>query len=220
MNFVELEQVWRSPRNRPTAAQVEEMKLKFTDELRRRRRGLVMFLSVIIGVLAVLTGRMLWVVIAANGAGGAEGAAGGAAGGVGGTGAQIDVGREWGALVLLVLPWSAVFFFMREHLRQRRRHAQVPDSIRASLSALIDENRFARARLKWVAVLHGALLILLPLVVYQLRAVGKAGDEVLVPAFVLWPLISVGILLAMRYHDRRKLVPRQRELEAMLRSYE
>jgi peptidoglycan/LPS O-acetylase OafA/YrhL len=88
------------------------------------------------------------------------------------------------------------------------------------LSALLDEIAMARARLKVVASLHGATLVLLPLVVWQLRKTGKAGDEILWPAFVGWPLFAVGILVALWWYDRSRLRPRQRQLEALHREYE
>jgi hypothetical protein len=78
----------------------------------------------------------------------------------------------------------------------------------------------SRSRVKSAAILHGVILVLLPLVVWQLRAVGKAGDEILLPAFVLWPLLAAGILFAMYWHYTRKLLPRKRELEGLLKSYE
>lgn len=66
----------------------------------------------------------------------------------------------------------------------------------------------------------GAMALMMPLAVYQLRAVGKAGDEVLFPAFVLVPAFVVIEFLALRYYRRRKLYPRQLQLERILREYE
>lgn len=203
MNFAEIEHVWRSPHNRPTPAQLDREKQQFVADLRRRHRGFAIFIAVVIGVLTLVSARLVAQVVWA--APGAE---------------RIEVFREWGALVMLVLPWGAALFFLREYRRHRRRHAECGQSICASVRALLDENRLNRARLKWVAVLHGAFLLVLPVIVYQLRAVGKAGDEILVPAFVVWPIIAGGILLGLRFHDRRTLLPRKRELETLLSSYE
>jgi hypothetical protein len=73
---------------------------------------------------------------------------------------------------------------------------------------------------KIVLLLHGLVLLVLPVVVLQLRAAGKAGDEILVPALVLWPLLAAGIGGALLYYHRRRLLPRKRQLEALLAAYE
>jgi hypothetical protein len=76
----------------------------------------------------------------------------------------------------------------------------------------------ARARLV------GGLLVLstlaLAVVVHQLRAVGKAGDEILLPAFVIYPAYVVGVVVWTCVHFRRKVLPEKRRLEELLRSYE
>ena len=203
MNFAEIEHVWRSSHNRPSVEIVERDRLRFLAELERRNRGFVVFITLVIAVLAVITGRVI-----VNQIGAVTGAG------------RVDVMHEWGAFVMLGLPWLAVFFFLREHLRIRRRAATEGPSIRAGIRALLDETRFARLRLKWVAGMHGAVLVILPIVVFQLRAVGKAGDEILVPAFVIWPIIAAGILAGLWAHDRRKLRPREEQFRALLKAYE
>ena len=49
---------------------------------------------------------------------------------------------------------------------------------------------------------------------------GKAGDEILVPAFVLLPLLMLGVSGGMLWRDRQILGPRQRHLESLLASYD
>lgn len=203
MNFADIETLWRSPHNRPTPAQMEKIKMKFDTDLRRRRRGFMIFIALVIGVLSATTAALVVHALRAGPAG---------------TG--IDFSEEWGALVLLVLPWGAAILFLIQHRRHRMRYAEGEQTIGASVRALLDENRLGRVRLKWIGGLHGALLLVLPIVAFQLRAVGKAGDEILVPAFVLWPLIAAGILCGLAYYDRATLLPRKRELEVLLKSYE
>ncbi len=203
MNFAEIEHVWRSSHNRPSAEIIERDRRRFLAELERRNRGFVVFIAIVIGMLAVITGRAIVSQIGAAPGGG-----------------RVDFMNEWGAFLMLGLPWFAVFFFLREHRRARRRAATDGPSISAGIRTLLDEARFARLRLKWVAWLHGAVLAILPVVVFQLRAVGKAGDEILLPAFVIWPLIVAGILVGLWYHDRRKLRPWEEQLRALLKAYE
>ncbi|HUG10967.1 MAG TPA: hypothetical protein VMM36_08130 [Opitutaceae bacterium] len=203
MNFADIENAWQSPHNRPSQAQIEMMKNEFATDLRRRRRGLWIFLSIVFASLTVIT-----VLAAINVVtpGPAE--------------RRIDVSREWGAILFLTVPWVAVIFLARRALRHGREHADPSASIAASVRASLDENAMSQTRVKTAAILHGVILLLLPLVVWQLRAVGKAGDEILVPAFVLWPLLAVGMLFGMYWHYTRKLLPRKRALEELLKSYE
>lgn len=202
MNFADLENTWRSPHNQPDPAGLERLKQTFLGEHDRRRTAHKRFLFIVGTVLTVLTLRvvaaMLWP---------GEGRM------------AIDVRREWGALLFLLLPWAGVIALARQLSRHDRDHGAaktVPEGIRA----LLAENRVSRVRVRVAATLHGLALLLLPLVVWQLRATGKAGDEILVPAFVLWPLIAAGILAGLWWHDRRKLEPRRQELESLLKSYE
>jgi hypothetical protein len=57
-------------------------------------------------------------------------------------------------------------------------------------------------------------------VVGQLRATGKAGDEILWPAFVGWPLLAGAILAALWWQDRYRLLPRRHQLEALRQELE
>jgi hypothetical protein len=195
--------MWRSPHNRPAPGQIEKDKMHFATELRRRHRGFVIFLTWIFTVLTLLTGRLVYQVF--------ENRA---------TADRLDFSHEWGALLLLALPWAAALYFAWQYRRHRAEHVSGTRSISATLRALLNENRLTRSRLRIIAALHGGLLILLPIVVVQLRAVGKAGDEILLPAFVIWPVIALGIILALWLYDRRKLQPRARHLETLLTSYE
>jgi hypothetical protein len=203
MNFADIETAWRSPQNRPNPAELEQQKMKLIADLQTRRRRTAIFIGVVFLLLCLITGKLalhlIWPRAGLD---------------------RIDLSREWGSLLVFALPWFAAFFFLREYRRHRKQHANYERSIAEGVRALLDENRLARNRVKVTAALHGLLLVLLPIVVYQLRAAGKAGDEILLPAFVGWPLIGSGILIGMLYGYRRKLLPRKLELEQLLKSYE
>lgn len=202
MNLDELESAWRSPRNRPTAAELAAERLRFTKELEQKRRGVKLLLCVVFVVLSGLTLRLLAAVLWPE------------------PGHEIALTREWAPLLFLALPWIGVFFLLRRVARHEREHGHPERSLADSVRALLDENRMSRARLKTIATLHAVMLVALPLVVAQLRAVGKAGEEIVLPAFLGWPLVAVGILVAMWWHDRSKLRPRQQQLQALLRDHE
>ena len=203
MNFDDMQALWRSPQNRPTPAELEKERARFVSELRRRRRGFCVFIIWVLGILTIITGRLavhlLWPAPGSQ---------------------TMDPAQEWGAFVFLGLPWVVAIVFAWRLRRHRAQHAHFERSVVDCLRALLDENKVARTVHKTVVLLHVATLLLVPLVVYQLRAAGKVGDEILVPAFVAWPILALSIVAVMHWRYRRKLLPRQRELEALLRACE
>jgi hypothetical protein len=202
MSFDDIQKTWQSPHNRPDTAQLEKDKMKFVTDLRRRRRGNLFFLGLVFSLMAFLTGKLalhlLWPEPALE---------------------KVDLSREWAVIPFFALPWVGWLFMVRLHWRQYVRHPRYERSIGASVSALLDENGAERTRYKFIAGLLIASVAAMPLIVYQLRSVGKAGDEVMIPALVIYPVYVVGVLIWAVFHDRRKLLPRKRELEALQASY-
>lgn len=202
MNFAEIENTWRSPHNQPTAAEQEQTKMKFLTDLRRRHRGFKIWMATVLAALVYFSARFIYFVVADDP-----------------TRDGFDVGREWSVLVLFALPWVAAIFFTREFRRYRARHPNYERTIAESLRAALDETRLSVFRLKVIAGLLAAIVLLMPVIVFQLRAVGKVGDEVLLPAFVIFPLFVLIELGAFVWYFRREVQPRKRELEALLMTY-
>jgi hypothetical protein len=203
MSFADIENTWRSPHNRPDPGQLEKQKMEFITDLNKRRRGNLLLLWLVFSLLVFLTGKLslqvFWPDPSLD---------------------KVDLSREWAFIPFFALPWIGWGVLVYLHRRNARRHPRVGDSIHASVAALLEDNRSERARYKVIAGLLGASVLVLPAVVDQLRAVGKAGDEILVPAFVIYPLYVLGTLIWAFIHDRRRLLPRKRELETLLKSYE
>jgi hypothetical protein len=202
MNFAEIENAWQSPQNRPTAAQLENEKMNFIADLRRRHRGNRIFLCLVLIPLTYFTAKVvlhvLWLDPALD---------------------KVDLSREWGIIPFFALPWIGWFMMVRLHCRHRARNANYERSINASVAALLDENRTERMRFKFIAVLLVASALLFPIIVFQLQAVGKAGNEIVIPALVVYPVYVLLMLVWFFFHHRRKLNPRKRELESLLQSY-
>jgi hypothetical protein len=132
---------------------------------------------------------------------------------------RLDLAREWMVVPFFLLPWAGWLLIWRSHRQHTARHADYARSIQAGVAALLDENRRERLRAQVVIAL---LLISLPLmggVVWQLRAVGKMGDEVLIPAFVIYPTYVVLMVGWIAWEYSRKTRPRQKELEGLLSDY-
>jgi len=203
MNFAEIQTTWRSPQNRPSPEQWEKMKMKFVTDLSKRHRAMVAFLTGLGVALVVFTVKIGWQLI--------RPAAGTS---------EIDLAREWATIPFFALPWIGWIWMWVQYRRHRANHPDYARSTAASVKALLDDNRFERARYKMIALLQVASVVVLPAVVMQLRAVGKAGDEILVPAFVIFPAIIIAVFAGSTWRYRRTLLPRKQELEALLASYE
>lgn len=203
MNFAEIEILWRSPQNGPDAAEMEKQKMHFVALLKKRRRVALGLLAVTAIPLAYLTmkitGQLIWPTAGVE---------------------RVDFRREWAIVPFFFLPWAGWLVMLRLYRRHRARHGSCGGSVQASVRALLDENRTEQTRNKWAAGLLVASLALLPMIVAQLRAAGKAGDEIFVPAYAIYPVYVLGMVGWTVFNLRRKLRPRQRELEALVKSYE
>lgn len=202
MNFADLETTWRSPLNQPDRAELETLKMNLVAELEHHRRGQRRFLFIVFVVLTAISVAAVGHLVAPRA--GAD---------------PTHLSREWGLLPLLLLPWAGWAVMFRLHRRHLRAHPEYGASIRHSVAAALDENRRERLRTWCVGAVLVLSLPLLGIAVLQLRATGKAGDEILVPAMVLFPLYVCGTLGALAWRYLKKLQPRRHKLETLLREY-
>lgn len=203
MNPADIESVWRSPHNQPTAAELKEHQMKLLDELRRRRRAsrglLWLTLIPLIYFTAKVVLHVLWPDPTLD---------------------TVDLHREWAILPVGALPWIGWFILLRLYRWHENRHAGCEGSIRAGVSALLDENRTERTRYQVIAALLVGSIPMVWLVVHQLREVGKAGAEILLPAYVVWPAYVALMVAWFGWYHYRRLLPRKRQLEALALAYE
>jgi len=202
MNSADLERAWRSPRNSADPAALARAGDRLFADLERRRRARRLFLALVLGALTLLSVRVALATFPRAG------------------GPTIDPGRDWASLVFLALPWIGFIVLTRQMLRHERGHRQAEATIGDTVRGLLEENATARAGLRVTAGLLGATVLLLPVVVWRLRATGKAGDEILWPAFLGWPLLAGALLTALWWQDRHRLLPRRRHLEALRQELE
>lgn len=200
MSFDDLNKIWDSPENQPSPEELEQAKAQFAASLKRRHRGFVRYMATVGTVLVVITVVFILELIWPDPEG------------------IIDFAKEWSVIPLFLLPWAALAFSVRHYRRHRDRHTDYETSIQASLQAALDENRISRKRHVFIGGLQIVFLLLLPLVVHQLKTVGKAGDEINA-MFVLFPLIFGCIMLGMLWNYRRSLLPGKQKLESLLDAY-
>jgi hypothetical protein len=158
MNFGEIENLWRSPHNRPTAAQLEHQRLKFLNELRRRHRQSRGLLIITVLPLAFFTWKL--VAHALFPTPGLD---------------EFDLAREWMVVPFFALPWIAWLVLLRHFLHGSGQRRNSSGSIRDSVAALLADNQRQRTFHRIIAGVLLASALLLPLIVHQLRSVGKMG---------------------------------------------
>lgn len=202
MNFEDIESVWRSPHNQPSALELEEHKMKLVSELRRRHRASRGHLWISAVPLVIITFKIMSHAVWPDPAH-----------------TPMNWNREWAVIPFLALPWFGWFIMLRLHLVHQRRHPDYDRSISASVAASLDDNKTERTRYKIIVGLLIASIPLLVIIVHQLRAVGKAGDEILLPAYVIWPAYVALMAAWFGWYYFRRLLPRQRELEALVQAY-
>ena len=199
MNFADLQDTWNSAHNRPAAAELEAQKQRFVRTLTRQRRGFFAFLVLPIAVLLFLTAWMNWRAFGF---------------------ADAPAGEEWAGPLLLLLPWTAVFIFIRLQIAHVRRHADYRESIPASLRALLDANRRAQRRATTILWLHVASLPLLALAISQLGEAGKLRPHELRSMVVFFGGVIVACIVGLLIVRARKLRPERERLLALLHDYE
>lgn len=191
----ELQILWQSSANTPAPELLEQHRQHLLQRLKQRYRtfwwvtGLASFW---LGLLLVKLGFFLR------------------------AGGPMNWRQEWGSVLGLMLPMAVLALFWSQQWKHYRRHSNPGLHIRASLSASLDEIRLGRLRLRVIALMHLILIVLMPVIVLQLQAAGKAGKEILVPFLVILPALLGLILLALWRHDSRTLRPRERELKQLL----
>lgn len=202
MNYADIESLWQSPANQLPPEELARHQKRFLADLQKKHRGFLLFITSVIFTLTIITGRLVYVVTTRSAGE-----------------SPLSLPNTWASFLLLTLTWIAPLILILQYRRHRRKTAVDHPTLRDTAAALLSENRLSRFRLKLIACLHGLLLVLLPAVVWQLRASGRAGDEIVFPAFVLWPAISSCILLTMFWYHQKRLRPRQEQLESLLKNY-
>lgn len=193
-----LDRLWRSPANTPTPDELDRLRPKLLERLRRERRGLTLRLAASGAALALLS---VLFVLARLGDGDAAGAPG------------------WPTALLLAPPWIAFALFFRRLLRRRRIDVDAGVSIRAALGAALEETKAALFRARVVGLLHLASLPLLALALAELRSAGKVRPEELASlVLVLGGLVVVSG--AWPLHRTLRLRPRARRLAGLLGEYD
>lgn len=201
MNFAEIQNAWQSPHNQPAAAELEKQKMELVQTLHRRDRGFVIGMTLIVAALVLMTG-----LIVRNQM-------------IGGSPDTIDFKREWSAIVFFGLPWFGAIWILLRYRRLLKQQGNYTGSIADSVSALLEQNRFAQAKTRLILILQAVSLPIIALVIYQLQAVDKMRPHEAISAAMLFGGAMLLALSCMLWELFRKLRPEQRRLEGLLTEY-
>ncbi|MBC8096208.1 MAG: hypothetical protein H7Y43_10375 [Akkermansiaceae bacterium] len=198
MNLDEVQNLWNSGINGPTAHQRAEMITRFTSTLRRRRRQEFAWLVWTFFVLTVLTGFAGWLVFGTD---------------------KVSLSAEWAVIPLLLIPWVFACLFLRKFLRQTLPAARGDVTISDSLTAAMAANESERFKLKALGMMYVIALPVLALSIGQLHSAGKVPSRELISmvTFLGGALaLSAGAVAAKYWFS---LVPKARMLKALLSQF-
>jgi len=199
MTFDDLVPAWNTSRNAPDPAQLERYKAGIAAHLRKEYRGFMFHIGMVAALTLFLAGGFVQYVR---------------------SGGAFDFAKEWASLVFLLLPLGVAAWFVRGFVRHRQEHPRYDLSIQGGLRALLDENRLSRARLRLSMGVLTAAMALVPVVTYQLQLVGKQRPHEEVSMLVVFGAAYVVSMAWQLWKYRRRLLPENARLEALLQSYE
>ena len=199
MTFDDLIPVWRSSRNSPDPAQMEQYKAGIASHLGKEYREFLWHVGLVTALTIFLAGGFVQYLR---------------------SGGAFDLQREWGAIVFLLLPIGVAALFVRGFIRHRKEHPRYDLSILDGLRALLDENRLARARLRVSMIVLTVAMALLPVVTYQLQLVGKQRPHEAASMLAVFGLAYVVAMAWQVWKYRWKLLPENARLQELFRSYE
>jgi hypothetical protein len=200
MDFERLEDVWRSRSNSLDAVAVTQLTEKTMTTLKQRQNAFNVGIGVVGLVLTLWTGRVVWEAFTAP--------------------FPFDPAREWGAILLGVLPWIALFTVRALHDRRMRAHLDPYASLPDTLRALIDENVAARRRLVIMGAFGLAFVGVLALSLRQMVDVGKMTPEQVALGGLLFTCVMVLVVGLTTLDLVFRLVPEGRRLRRLLAEHE
>lgn len=197
MRLDELERLWKSNVNGPSADERRELTERFTARLRRRRRQDLAWLVWTFIVLSVLTVFVGWIVFGTD---------------------KMDLSAEWASIPLLLVPWSFAVVFLRRFLRDEPIH-RGDVTIRDSLTMALTANARKRTKLKTLGVMYAIVLPVLAMSVWQLHSVGKVSGRELVSMGIFFGTaltLGAGAVLAKYWIS---VVPEGRKITTLLAQF-
>ena len=191
----ELKYLWASPENGIAPERARTFAAKAVAQInrqRRRRRGMLIYVSAMVSLATVFAG---WQLLRHS----------------------TGIGESAPAIMMLAAQWIAAWYLWR--IFRGSPSAAVDQPIRATLEAVLDKTR---ARCRELQVLLGLFLAVAPLValaIYQLQENGKMRPHEAASAGALFGTILLGMTGWFLFDLFARKLPEKRHLEALLREY-
>ncbi len=197
MNYDDIRDAWNSGDNEPDPVQRERCLQKFAVSLRKQHRNRLIWLSWTFFQLVALTGFVIWVVVS-----GAR---------------RFDLASEWGIFLLLLIPWSVAFLFLKRFLKPDVPLCRGEVATVDVLASAVAANRAARSRLKVIGAMYAILIPVLACSLWQFLTVGKVSSGELQSMVVFFGTVLGVCALGVYMRYRFQLVPQQKQLESLLK---
>lgn len=199
MDFERLERAWRSPANTPAEAAAAWLVEETMQTLKARRRSFHT-ITAIAGIALVLwTGRIVWDWFANP--------------------FPFDLANEWGAVAMLVLPWIALVIVRAQFARHLNAYPDPEASMPDALRALIDENRMARRRVGFMALMMALGVAALAVALGQLVEVGKMTPENVRDGAIMFGVVFAVVWGSIGVNYFTRLKPEGERLRRLLAEY-
>lgn len=199
MDFERLERAWRSPANTPAEAAAAYLVEETMQTLKQRRRSFHTLTAIVGAALLIWTGKIAFTWFTAP--------------------FPFDLSREWAMVALLVLPWIALIVVRGQYARHLAAYPDPETCMPQALRALIDENRMARRRVQFMAVMMGLGIAALAIALGQLVEVGKMTPQNLRDGAILFGVVFAAVWGSIGVNYFLRLKPEGKRLERLLAEY-
>lgn len=191
-----IDEVWGSLRNAPSAEDQAALVARTHEELRRAQRRRTVFVAWTAFALTLTTGVVAYAWLTRT----------------------AEIKGAWPLLLLLLAQWAVFARFVREMLSGARA-LPVEASIRASLERLWRETENSRRGQLIVLALFAVATPLTFAMIVQLRESGKMAPHEAVSAGLLFALVAATSTIAILVRRYWIVLPRHRRLFALLQQY-
>jgi len=198
MEFEHLEAAWRSPANTPDDKVRAYLMEEVMHTLKARRRAEILLFAIPATAMTIFTVIMARTIAAGH----------------------MDVGREWGALVMMAVCWMALLGVLAAGVLLRHRGKPSASPMLDTLKTMLASNRRARTNVRIFWIMLPVFLVPMLVGVDQLREVGKATER---DSWQMLFVFGVALMASVGWNTARYywvMKPEQRRLEGLLKEYE
>jgi hypothetical protein len=199
MNYADIENTWHSSHNRPSPAELEKQKMKFTDTLHRRGRNQVIILAITAVYVIQVTGFVLSRLLADD---------------------PQDLLRLGVAVLFCALMLATPVHLINQYRKYLAGKPASGGSIKDNLGLLLAQNRRSQASARLVMFLQPLAALMLAVIIVRSLVDGNSGPGETTKALVIFATGQVLAVSCVAWSYFFTLRPEHRRLGALFTSYE